>query len=92
MIEYAFTIHESLRSLIDGKITKRSFKDAGKPCLLVSFETPTSHGEFSVSYDDLVAFTGADFDYRKVELVWAIFRDMVDTENYVENVFLSRVA
>ena len=92
MIEYCFTIHESLRALIEGKITKREFERVGKPCLLVSFETPITQGEFSVNHDDLVAFMGADVDYTKLDLVWAIFRDMIDTENYVENVFLPRVA
>ncbi len=89
MISYNYDIDQDLRALNEGAMGRQKWEKIGKPCIFVMYYTPLVNGSFVVKYDDLVAFHESDIDYSDESKVLDIFTEMLEVENYVENLFLS---
>lgn len=89
MISYKYDIDQNLRALNEGAMGRQKWEEMGKPCIFVMYYTPSMNGSFVVKYDDLVAFNESDIDYSDESKVLDVFTEMLEVENYVENLFLS---
>ena len=89
MISYNYDIDQDLRALNEGAMGRQKWEEMGKPCIFVLYYTPSMNGSFVVKYDDLVAFNESDIDCSDESKVLDVFTEMLEVENYVENLFLS---
>ena len=89
MISYNYDIDQNLRALNEGAMGRQKWEEMGKPCIFVLYYTPSMNGSFVVKYDDLVAFNESDIDCSDESKVLDVFTEMLEVENYVENLFLS---
>ncbi len=88
-IDYSYKIDTYLEAVNDKIESKEKWELEGQPCVYVEATYPLGHTNFVVHLPELEAFADKSIDITDYDEILSIFSDMLHTENYVENNFLS---